>query len=87
MANLTISVDEETLKRARIRAIERGESVNRVLAQHLRDYASATDDAVASRQRATLDGLVAYASQVGASGDGSRFRREDAYQERIDPTH
>ncbi|MGC5248498.1 hypothetical protein ACPXB3_16425 [Gordonia sp. DT219] len=35
MANLTITVDDKTLKRARIRAIERGESVNQYLAQRL----------------------------------------------------
>ena len=31
MANLTISVDEEVLKRARIRALEENSSVNAVL--------------------------------------------------------
>ncbi len=35
MANLTITVDEETLRRARIRAIQEGTSVNHYLAQQL----------------------------------------------------
>ena len=39
MANLTITVDEETVKRARIRALEEGTSVNALLRDYLEDYA------------------------------------------------
>ena len=39
MANLTITVDEETVKRARIRALEEGTSVNALLRGYLEDYA------------------------------------------------
>lgn len=39
MANLTITVDEATLKRARLRALEEDTSVNRVLAAYLEEYA------------------------------------------------
>lgn len=39
MPNLTITVDEDTLRRARIRALERHESVNAYLAEMLRRYA------------------------------------------------
>jgi plasmid stability protein len=35
MAKLTIRVDEQTLKRARIRALEAGPSVNAVLRDYL----------------------------------------------------
>lgn len=41
MANLTISVDGETLKQARIRALEEDTSVNAVLARYLATYARA----------------------------------------------
>ena len=41
MTNLTITVDEETLKRARIRAIEDGTSVNAVLRAFLEGWAQA----------------------------------------------
>lgn len=47
MANLTITVDPETLKRARIRAIEEGTSVNRVLGHHLRAYAGGAPERAA----------------------------------------
>ncbi|MBM3686893.1 MAG: hypothetical protein FJW85_07835 [Actinobacteria bacterium] len=39
MTNLTITVDEETLRRARIRALEEGSSVNAVLREYLSRYA------------------------------------------------
>jgi len=38
MANLTITVDEELLKKARIRALEEGTSVNAVLRDFLNSY-------------------------------------------------
>lgn len=49
MTNLTITVDDEVLKRARIRALERGESVNQFLAQQLSEYAGL--DAEIARKR------------------------------------
>ncbi len=38
MANLTVEVDDETLKRVRIRALEQGTSVNALLRALLGDY-------------------------------------------------
>ena len=43
MANLTITIDDEVLKRARIRALEQGTSVNAILADRLRAFASETE--------------------------------------------
>lgn len=51
MANLTISVDDETLQRARLRALEQGTSVNALLREHLEAFAgrrSAREAAVAA---------------------------------------
>ena len=39
MANLTITVNGDLLKRARLRAIEEGTSVNAVLRRYLESYA------------------------------------------------
>jgi hypothetical protein len=39
VANLTLSVDEEILKRARMRALEQGTSVNAILAERLQAFA------------------------------------------------
>jgi len=38
MPNLTITVDDEVLKRARIRALEQGTSVNALLREYLEAY-------------------------------------------------
>lgn len=80
MANLTITVDEETLKRARIRAIERGESVNRVLAQRLEEYAGA--DAERERRQTAADDFVEFARTHSGSSGGRGWTREDLYEER-----
>lgn len=84
MANLTIAVDDETLKRARIKAIERHESVNRVLAERLREYAGTSNENTRERNRAVADALVAHARAVGKSADGGwTFDRADLYSERL----
>lgn len=82
MANLTITVDAETLKRARIRAIERGESVNSYLADQLRQYADA--DTEIARQNAVAERLVRLSEKyAGDSGDRT-WTREELYDERLE---
>lgn len=78
MANLTISVDAETLKRARIRALERGESVNRVLAEALRSYAGADAEKL-QRQREALARTTEIADRIGKGSRGERWTREELY--------
>ncbi len=81
MANVTITVDADTLKRARIRAIERGESVNAFLASQLRRYADA-DDAIARQREGTAD-LIEVARSIGGRSEHRRWSREDLYVERL----
>jgi plasmid stability protein len=47
VANLTITVDDEVLKRARVRALEQGTSVNAILAERLRAFASEAESQAA----------------------------------------
>ena len=83
MANLTITVDDEVLKRARIRAIELGTSVNAMLAEHLRTIAGRDD----AKARATTE-LIALArtnSDQGAKQRAKqrgkrRWSREDLHE-------
>ncbi len=79
MANLTITVDEETLKRARIKAIERGESVNSYLAEQLRKYADDPGQAEAIARLASL----AERHRIGTPGVERSWTREDIYEERL----
>jgi hypothetical protein len=78
MTNLTISVDPEILRRARIRALERGESVNSYLAEALRRYAGPDLD----RQKQALARLDAIADQagVGSPEGGRAWSRDDLHR-------
>ncbi|OLT17768.1 hypothetical protein BJF80_00040 [Serinicoccus sp. CUA-874] len=72
MANLTITVDAATLKRARVRALQRDESVNAFLAQALARYADG-DDAAGHMDRV----LAAAAATSQGSGPGGRTWTRD----------
>lgn len=75
MVNLTISVDDQVLRRARIRALQRNESVNRYLAETLERYADGDDDSAASA-------LIALARSVntGHVGEGRGWTREELHR-------
>ena len=76
MANLTIAVDEELLKQARLRALREGTSVNRLLRERLESYVE--DD---RRRRKAIRDLLRL-SRSARSGRGVRsVRREDVYGE------
>ena len=72
MVNLTITVDEEILKKARIRALEQGTSINAVLAAHLKRYAGYLE-----AQDRAIDNLLTLAEQVArkAEKEGRARRR------------
>lgn len=79
MASLTLSVDEQLLRRARIRALEQGTSVNALVRDFLERFAE-RDQA----QQAMAE-IVEIAKQSRASsGPGGRtWTREDIYEERL----
>jgi hypothetical protein len=75
MPNLTLAIDEETLRRARIRARQRGTSVNAVVLEFLERFAE--DD---SRRVAIKEFLeLAEASEASSGGESRARRREDLY--------
>jgi hypothetical protein len=75
MTNLTISVDAEVLKRARIRAIEEGTSVSAVVRARLEEYAAGRSE----RLRAGLELLEAAKRSTLRSG-GRKWTREELYE-------
>ncbi|MGB3682995.1 MAG: hypothetical protein WA990_10980 [Rubrobacteraceae bacterium] len=80
MANLTITVDEQVLKKARMRALEEDTSVNAVLREYLEGYAHADVE----RQQAVERVLAASRESRSGSGPGGRtWNREDLYEERL----
>ena len=77
MANLTITVDAATLKRARIKAIEQGTSVNALLREYLDSYVG--NDADRERRRQAFEHALEIAKEAGARSGGITWTREDLY--------
>lgn len=75
MANLTIAIDEALLRRARIRALEQGTSVNSVLRDYLASYADSGAEATVRRELAEL----ARSSAARSGAEGRTWAREDLY--------
>jgi hypothetical protein len=75
MTNVTITLDEEVLRRARIRALQQGTSVNRVLGDYLQAYAGASPTRAAVEQ--ALD--IARQTHAGSGPGGRTWRREDLH--------
>ena len=79
MANLTLSIDNETLRRARIRALEQGTSVNAAVRSFLESFAGVEDERRALRRFVE----ISEGSGAGARGRGRGWKREDLYEERL----
>ena len=79
MAKVTLTVDDEVLRRARIRALEQGTSVNALVRAYL--------EAVAGGPT-TGKAVVAFLERVDRAGassadNGRRWVREDLYEDRL----
>lgn len=77
MANLTISVDEVVLKRARIRALEDNTSVNAVLGACLVEYARL--DEIRRGRLAALERLRKIADQHPIDRGERQWNRDELY--------
>jgi plasmid stability protein len=78
--NLTITVDDEVLRRARIRALSQGTSVNAVLREFLESYAGSDIEAGARDQLVKL----AQASTASSGSGGRTWIRNEVYADRLD---
>lgn len=78
VANLTLAIDDELLRRARIRALEDGTSVNSVVREFLTAYASGHE------QAATIDHFLEIGdrSNAGSEGDTRTWTRDEIYEDR-----
>jgi hypothetical protein len=82
MANLTITVDDGTLKRARLRALEEDTSVNAILRDYLEEYAGGRREQIEAARRIIED---ARRGGAGSGPGGRKWKREDAYEDRLWP--
>jgi plasmid stability protein len=74
MANLTITVDDEVLKRARLRATEQGTSVNSILREYLEQYAGSR-----SAQEQALAKLLAMSEQASSKRGRRTWTRDELH--------
>lgn len=76
MANLTLTIDDDLLRRARIRALERGTSVNATVRAYLEDWSK---DSVLET---TLEEILAVAAAHPASSGptGRTWTRAELYE-------
>lgn len=86
MANLTLTIDEDVLRRARIRAIEQRTSVNAVVREFLESY-SRSDDREQTRQEILKLAKQTRTDRGPGHSDGRTWRREDVYEERLGSQH
>ena len=75
MANLTITVDDEVLQEARIRALKQGTSVNALLRDYLISYAGSS-----ARESISRFLEIARKSKASSGPQGRTWRREDLYE-------
>lgn len=76
MGNLTITIDEDSLKKARMRALQEGTSVNAILREFLEAYAGSQRE----RQNAVND--ILELSRASKSRRGGRSWSRDELHER-----
>jgi hypothetical protein len=76
MANLTLTIDERLLKRARVRALEQDTSVNALVRSYLEEYAGR------GLHEQGLAGFLALTEPIhaGSGPAGRSWSREDLYE-------
>lgn len=75
MANLTLTVDDEVLRRARRRALDHGTSVNALVREYLEGYAG--DESAAALARFVE---LARESTAGSGPAGRTWARDELYE-------
>lgn len=77
MKNITVSVDDETHRRARIRAAELGTSLSAAVREFLKSFAGEESDFERRKrlQQQTLDSIAAFRA-------GDRLERDELYERR-----
>lgn len=77
MANLTIAIDPETLKKARLRATREGSTVNKLLREFLESYVDTRNEQVSA-----VRNIIALAKKTNSGHVGKRWTRDELYDRR-----
>jgi plasmid stability protein len=76
MANLTLAIDDDILKKARIRALENGTSVNALVRDYLESYSG-----LRSEREQAIARFLELSRTAHGSSDGRRWTRDELYQD------
>ena len=75
MTNVTLSVDEEDLKQARILALQQGSSLNAVIRDFLQSYIGR-----AERYQQVTGRILQQAERSQFNSEGHKWTREELYE-------
>jgi hypothetical protein len=75
VANLTVTIDDELLRRARLRALEAGTSINAVLREYLEAFAGAQ-----AGREAAVRSLLDLSRKAKSRRGGRTWSREDLHE-------
>lgn len=75
MANLTISIDDRVLRRARMKALEQGTSVNALLRSYLESFTGMDDSRVQAMRE-----LLELSAASGSRSTVPRWTREELHE-------
>ncbi len=75
MANLTITIDDGCLEKARVRAVAEGTSVDSLLKAFLESYAGWRDE-----QAMAVRGILDLSRKAGSRRGNREWRRDDLYE-------
>lgn len=75
MANLTISVEDDVLKQARIKAIEQGTSINAILREYLEAFAG-----VRQKQEEAIRDLLQLSQSAKSRLSGHKWIRNELHE-------
>jgi len=79
MANLTLAIDENVLRRARVRAAQDGTSVNAEVRDYLTSYAAGMETLGERRKRAMAHFLELADRYPSGGLEGRTWTRDDLY--------
>jgi plasmid stability protein len=77
VANLTVTIDENVLKKARIRALEEGTSVNALIRRYLESYTG-----IRGEQETAAARIVALSKKSRSRRGARRWTRDDLHDRR-----
>ncbi len=75
MTNVTISIEEEDLKQARIVALQQGSSLNAAIREFVKSYIGNT-----KRYQQVTERILQKSEQSKFSSEGRQWVREDLYE-------